>query len=137
MLPFSLKSFQCALHRCEDHVGKHLVEKIEKPYVGIGAEIYDKFCVGLFGKHREQNFRPSCWGASMLKNSIEDPKQFHPKFVRSVLKKFCCQLTFVTNFVDLETGSSLFLCVRPVGQGKMRCQKKILHSISELIQWWL
>ena len=60
----------------------------------------------------------------------------------AVFKKFSCQPTFVTSFVDrtrtsIHWGSSLFLCVRPVGQGKMRCQIFFPQGISEIIQWWL
>ena len=65
MSNFCLKSFQCLLHPCKDHVRKHLVEE----YVGNGAEVCYKFCAGLFGKHREQSFPPS----------IEEAKQFHQK----------------------------------------------------------
>ena len=110
----------------EIHVDKH---RVEKPYVGNGAKIRYKFCTRLlgnasFGKRRGQCFFPSCWGVSMLKNAIEDTKQFHQKFLRTVVKKFCSRPTFVTSFDDLQTGARtlqlfkwplcLYLCGRSV-----------------------
>ena len=35
-------------------------------------------------------------------------KQRHQKFVRNVLARCCCQATFVTSFVDLQTGARTF-----------------------------
>ena len=83
----------------------------------------------------------------MLQNAIEETKQFHQKFVRNVLKRFCYQTTFVTNFVDPQTGTRTLqfskgpvcICLFAAGRsGKKCCLKKdFLQSISKLVQWWL
>jgi len=52
-----------------------------KAYVGNGAEIYRKLCTGFLERIVNKAFvHPA---GAMLKNSIEDPKQFHRKFIRS------------------------------------------------------
>ena len=82
----------------------------------------------------------------MLQNAIEETKQFHQEFVRNVLKKFCCQTTFVTGFVDLQTGTRTFqfskgpVCLCLCGwsvREEIVARKDSLQSISKLVQWWL
>ena len=123
---FPMTAKKKPLHSCEDHVGNHLVEE---PYVGNGAEIRHKFCAGHFGKHREQCFFHFAGGSSTLQNAIEETKQFHQEFVRNMLKKFYCQTTFITNFVDVETGArALQFSEGPVCVclwGRTCCPKKL------------